>query len=139
MEKYKYLMIGGGAAGTSAAETIRQKDSVATIAIVSNEIHPLYSRVMLSKPNFFLGKIPFEQIWLKGEKWYSDNSITFIGGKTADFLDPTNKVVTLNSSEKIKYEKLLIAVGVRTKTWQTNGSDKKGIYFLRTLEVGRAF
>ena len=74
-EYYKYLIVGGGAAGTSAAETIRENDPDGSVAIVSDEIHPLYSRVMLSKPNFFLGKIPFEQIWMKGVDWYEKNKI----------------------------------------------------------------
>lgn len=138
MAKYKYLIIGGGAAGTSAAETIRKEDPGGVIAIVSDEIHPLYSRVMLSKPNFFLGKIPFEQIYLKGKEWYDQNRITFIGGRIANFLDPQNKVVKLDNNEEISYEKLLVATGVRTRPWNIPGSDKKEIYSLRTLEDGKA-
>lgn len=138
MDSFKYLIIGGGAAGTSAAETIRKEDSVGTIAIVSDEIHPLYSRVMLSKPNFFLGKIPFEQIWLKGKDWYDTNKIIFIGGEMVNTLDTQNKIVTTEKGKKISYEKLLIATGVRTRTWAVPGSNKKGIYSLRTLEDGKA-
>ena len=138
MQEYKYLIIGGGAAGTSAAETIRKEDTVGTIAIVSDETHPLYSRVMLSKPNFFLGKIPFEQIYLKGKEWYDENKITFIGGRTANALDTEKKILNLDNGEQIFYEKLLIATGVRTRAWDIPGSDKKGIYSLRTLEDGKA-
>jgi len=32
---------------------------------------------VLSKPNFFLGKIPFDSIWLRDEKWYTENKIDF--------------------------------------------------------------
>ena len=138
MNQTKYLIIGGGAAGTSAAEIIREIDKDSSITIVSDEIHPLYSRVMLSKPNFFLGKIPFDQVWLKGEEWYVKNSITFIGGKSAISLDPNKKVVTLDDNKQISYEKLLISTGVRTKPWNVSGGDKKGIYSLRTLEDGKA-
>ncbi len=138
MENYKYLIIGGGAAGTSAAETIRQKDPVGEIAIISDEDHPLYSRVMLSKPNFFLGKIPFNQIWMKGKDWYDTNKIIFIGGRTVTALDTEKKIVTLDDSKQISYEKLLISTGVRTRPWNIPGSDKKGIYSLRTLEDGKA-
>ncbi len=137
MQSYKYLIIGGGAAGTSAAETIRQKDVDGTIAIVSDEVHPLYSRVMLSKPNFFLGKIPFDQIWMKGLDWYDKNKIIFIGGKTATTLDAEKKIITLDSGEQISYEKLLLATGVRPRLWTVSGKDKKGVYYLRTLEDGK--
>ena len=83
---FKYLIIGGGAAGVSAAETIRQNDPAGSIAIVSDEPYLLYSRVMLSKPYFFLGKVPFDQIWLKKEEWYKEKNITFLGGKTVGSL-----------------------------------------------------
>lgn len=135
---FNHLIIGGGVAGVTAAETIREKDPAATIAVVNDEPHALYSRVMLSKPNFFLGKIPFDQIWMKGEEWYKTNNITFLGGKTVTALDATNKSVTLNDGQAISYEKLLIATGVRTRPWTISGSNKKGIYSLRTLEDGQA-
>ncbi len=93
---FKYLIIGGGVAGVTAAETIRANDLNGTIAIVSDEPYLLYSRVMLSKPNFFLGKVPFDQVWLKGEQWYKEKNITFLGGKTVNSLDTANKKVTLD-------------------------------------------
>ena len=138
MESYKYLIIGGGAAGTSAAETIRAKDPEGTIAIISDEIHPLYSRVMLSKPNFFLGKIPFEQIWMKSLDWYDKNKISFLGGRIASGLDVGKKILTMSDGRQIGYQKLLLAMGVRTREWNVPGADKKGIYSLRTLEDGKA-
>ncbi|PIP46348.1 MAG: pyridine nucleotide-disulfide oxidoreductase, partial [Candidatus Colwellbacteria bacterium CG23_combo_of_CG06-09_8_20_14_all_42_19] len=58
--EYEYLIIGGGVAGATAAETIRQKKSTASVAVINDEPYALYSRVMLSKPSFFLGKIPFD-------------------------------------------------------------------------------
>lgn len=135
---YKYLIIGGGAAGVSAAETIRQNDQAGSLAIISDEEHPMYSRVMLSKPNFFLGKIPFGQIYLKGMEWYSDNKIDFIGGKKASELDATNKSVSLSDGSKISYGKLLIATGVEARKWSVPGADKKGIHYLRSLADGMA-
>ena len=44
---YEYLIIGGGIAGVTAAETIREADGNGAIGIVSNEPHLVYSRVML--------------------------------------------------------------------------------------------
>ena len=84
MKSVKYLIIGGGVAGTTAAETLRQLDAVASIAIVSDEPYRLYSRIMLSKPNFFLQKIPFEQIWLKTESWYKEKNIEWLRKKSGE-------------------------------------------------------
>lgn len=133
MDSYKYLIIGGGVAGTTAAETLRQNDKEGSIAIVSDEPR-MYSRIMLSKPNFFLGKITFDQVWLREEKWYTENKIDFIGESLAVKLDPQNKTVELKDSKVLQYEKLLIATGGEARRWQIEGSNKKGICYLRDLK-----
>ncbi|MGC9605469.1 MAG: FAD-dependent oxidoreductase [Minisyncoccia bacterium] len=138
MQGFKYLIIGGGAAGVSAADAIRQNNAAGSIAIVSDEPYMLYSRVMLSKPNFFLGKVPFDQVWLKGEEWYKDKNIAFLGGKTATALDVAAKTVSLSNGDKISYDKLLIATGVNTRKINIPGADKKGVHYLRSLEDGKA-
>ena len=124
-------------AGTTTAETIRQHDSAGSIGIVSDEPYILYSRVMLSKPNFFLGKIPFDKVWLKDEKWYTENNIAFLGGKTVSALDAKEKLVSLTDGESISYEKLLIATGTATRKTHIPGAEKKGVHYLRSLNDGK--
>ena len=134
MEKIKYLIIGGGVAGTTAAETIRQQDPTGSCAIVSDEPYRLYSRIMLSKPNFFLEKIPFDQIWLKSADWYTQNNIMLIAGKRATALDTKAKTVTLDDGASIAYDKLLIAAGSCVRKWDIKGADKQNIFYLRALD-----
>jgi len=135
--EYEYLIIGGGVAGATAAETIRQKKSTASVAVINDEPYALYSRVMLSKPSFFLGKIPFDQVWLKGAEWYKEHNIAFLGGKKAVGIDAINKTVSLDDGTKYGYKNLLIATGVCPRKWEVAGADKKGIYYLRTLDDGK--
>lgn len=133
MKNTKYLIIGGGVTGTIAAETIRQKDQKADIAIVSDEPYRFYSRIMLSKPAFFLGKISFDKIWLKTEEWYRENNIELLAGRKAIKLDAVKKTVILDNGEEINYEKLLLAVGGHSRKLEIPGSDKKGVLYLRNL------
>ena len=51
--KTHYLIIGGGVAGTTAAETIRSRDKEAGIAIVSDEPYRFYSRPIAYHPQLF--------------------------------------------------------------------------------------
>lgn len=134
MEKIKYLIIGGGIAGTTAAETIHQHDPTGSCAIVTDEPYRLYSRVMLSKPNFFLEKIPFDQIWLKQEDWYAKNNITLMAGKKAVALDTAAKIVTLNDGTALPYDKLLLATGATVRTWEVKGADKQNVFYLHGLD-----
>src|SRR5207244_790104 len=124
----------GGIAGTSAAEAIRSSDPTGSLAIVSDEPYILYSRIMLSKPNFFLEKIPFEKIWLKKEEWYTEKDIVLLLGQKAVTLNTDSKTVTLESGVSLTYEKLLIAPGGAARKFPGPGGDKKNIFVIRTLD-----
>lgn len=138
MKSYNHIIIGGGIAGTTAAETIRKNDPDCSIAIVSDEPYPLYSRIMLSKPAVFLEKVPFDKIWMKKKEWYLENRIDFLSGKKAVGLDTEKKVVTLDDDQQLSYEKLLIATGACARAWVAPGSDKQGVFNLRSMEDGKA-
>ncbi len=138
MENTKYLIIGGGVAGTTAAENIRQQDAGGSIVIVSDEPYALYSRIMLSKPNFFLEKIPFDQIWLKHDDWYREKNIALLKGRKAVRFDTEKKVMALDDGTEFGYEKLLLAIGGCPRPWDIPGSDKKGVFSLRTLDDAKA-
>jgi NAD(P)H-nitrite reductase large subunit len=133
MKSVEHLIIGGGVAGTTCAETLRQLDATCSVVIVSDEPYRLYSRIMLSKPNFFLEKIPFDNVWLKTEAWYKEKNIELILGKTATRLDFAKKEVTLNDGTVIGYKKLLLAIGGVVREWNVP-VPKNGVHYLRTLD-----
>ncbi len=132
-EHFKYVIVGGGIAGTTAAQTIRAADKNGSITIISDEPFLLYSRIMLSKPNFFLGKIPFETIWLKKDSWYADNNIQMKSGTKAASIDCAVKTLTLHDGAQIEYEKLLLAIGGRASAIGASGAEKNGVFVMRTL------
>lgn len=134
MDKFQYLIIGGGVAGTTAAETIRLNDKEGAIAIVSSEPHVFYSRVMLSKPSFLLEKIPANSVYLKNREWYDKNKIVFLEGVSVINLSPEAKTVALDTGTVLGFDKLLLAVGVQAREWKIKGAEKKGVCYLRTLD-----
>jgi len=138
MTQTKYLIVGGGVAGTTAAETIRAKDKASSIHIVSDEQYRFYSRIMLSKPSFFLGKIPFDSVFLKTETWAKENDISCTFGQPVVAMDTTKKVATLNDGQEISYEKALLALGSAVNRWTIPGADKPGVLYLRTLDDAKA-
>lgn len=138
METYQYLIIGGGIGGTTAAETVRSKEPNATIAIVTDEPHRLYSKVMLSKPSFFLGQTPFDSVWLRKEESYKEKNIVRLFGRKAVKLDPAAKTVTLDDGSTVGYGKLLLSFGTYARPWPVPGADLQGIHYVRTVEDGKA-
>lgn len=136
MRKFKYIIVGGGIAGTTAAETIRGKDALGSMAIITDEPYPLYSRVMLSKPSFLSGKDQKQSIWLKTSAWYEKNRIELISGRSATGLSSATKTVAVGG-EMVGYEKLLLALGAHAQKWAVPGADKGGVYYLRTLDEAK--
>ena len=136
-KKIDYLIIGGGVAGTTAAETIRSRDKDGSIVIVSTEPYPLYSRIMLSKRGFFLGQIPEDRIWLKTKEWYGQNDISLLAGRNAISLEPEKQIITLDNKENIGYQKLLLAIGSRPNKLKVSSGEKNGVFYMHTLSDAR--
>jgi NAD(P)H-nitrite reductase large subunit len=124
-----YLIIGGGVAGTTAAEELRKRDAQAEITILSEEHHPLYSRVLL--PHYMKGKIPRERVFLKKETWYAEHNIAWQTGVIAMHLDVKNKFVGASDGREYSYDKLLIATGGEIRSID---EDLRGVCYLRTLD-----
>lgn len=135
----KYLIIGGGICGTSAAETIRKNDPAGEITIVCDEPGRLYSRIAISKGPLFLGKLPIDSVWLKKEEWYAQNNIRLLAGRRAVKLDAAAKTVVLDDDVSLSYDKLLLALGIQARRWTVPGADKKGVFYVRTLEDFRGY
>ncbi|MBI4134180.1 MAG: NAD(P)/FAD-dependent oxidoreductase [Candidatus Terrybacteria bacterium] len=129
-----YLIIGGGIAGTTAAETLRKHDAESRIVIVSQEPHPLYARLELSKSDTLLGRTPEEKLWLRNPEWYASHHIELYSGKKAVALDHSLRQVTLDDGTALPYRKLLLAIGVKPRMLGCPGEALAGIFLFSTLD-----
>ena len=132
---YDYLIIGGGIAGTSAAEAIRKLDPGSKIAILENEGHLLYSRVFL--PSYARGEMPLEKVMLRRLEDYSRQNIDVYLSETAKQVDFSRREVFSESSKVFSYKKLLIASGGRVRPWEFEQEFKDRVLRLQTLDDAR--
>lgn len=114
-KKYDYLIIGGGIAGVTAAETIRDKDHTASIAIISREPYVLYSRVLL--PNFLKKRVDRDRLFLRKGEDFTNKRIDIFLGEEAAFVDVRQRQVGLSNHAVLGYQKLLIASGGKVEKW----------------------
>ncbi len=131
MDRYDYLVIGGGIAGVSAAETIREHDADCTIAVLSDEPHILYSRVLL--PSYLKGGIPRERVFLRTRGDFEKKRIDLFLGEEVTAVDAQKHEIRTDKSTTIYWRKLLIAAGGRTAPWGKK-EEQKYIYRLQTLD-----
>lgn len=130
---YNHLIIGGGIAGVTAAETIRSHDARGSIAIVSDEPHMLYSRVLL--PSYIKKRIPREKVFLRSIGDFELKNIMVMSGERVLKIDTARKEVFLQSGNTIFFEKLCIASGGAAEPWGIAGAEgKKGIFRLQTID-----
>ena len=131
-EHIDYLIIGGGPAGTMAAEAIRQRDQGGRIIIVTREPYRLYSRISL--PYYVKGTKTREQLFLRQEAQYTDARIDCWMNTEVAKLDLAGKIATTADGKSIQYSKLLISSGGTPFSWGVPGGDRKGVQQLNTLD-----
>jgi len=105
MQRYTYLIVGGGMTGDAAVRGIREVDERGTVGVVSAESHPPYNRPPLTK-GLWKGQSEAE-IW-RGTEAHGGRVHL---GRRAVRLDPGERVVSDDRGETYAYEKLLLATG----------------------------
>lgn len=130
--KTDYLIIGGGIAGTTAAETIRERDPKGDIAIISAEPHMLYSRVLL--PKYVRGAIRREQVFLRGVADYEKNNIRLFLQEEVAAIDTLRHEVRTRAGNLFSYRALLIAAGGTPKPWHVEGGNSVPVMRFQTID-----
>lgn len=130
-----YVIIGQGAAGTAAANMLRNLDSKVAITVITDEQDYFYSRIDL--PDILSGKYsPQDSIRQTPEEFHKKDIACRMGETVKEIL-VEEKVVLLASGEKIPYDKLLIATGSLPVVPPIQGSDACGVHVLWTMAQAR--
>lgn len=128
----KYVIIGNGTAGLSAAEEIRKKDEQANITMISDEKHLTYYRIKLSEA--LSKEFSDKEFFVKDQNWYDEKNINLKLNSKVEKIDIEKKQVEIENAESIEYDKLLIAVGGRSFIPPIKGREKTGVFALRSLD-----
>ncbi|MEL7047834.1 MAG: FAD-dependent oxidoreductase, partial [Pseudomonadota bacterium] len=131
----KYVVLGAGPAGVTAAETIRSYDKTGEILMIGGEPEPPYSRMAL--PYYIYGKINEDGTYLRQDPNHFDQ--LKIGYKTglASGIDTASKTLTMQDGETVSYDKLLIATGASPIMPPMPGADLEGVHTCWTLPDAR--
>ncbi|MBI5624091.1 MAG: FAD-dependent oxidoreductase [Elusimicrobia bacterium] len=131
--KVRYLIVGGGLAGASAAQAIRRRDANGSILILTDEPHHPYDRPPLTKALWLQGKPP-EYVFLHEREFYERKVIDIRTGTRAVGIDPVNRVVTDTHCRQFLYDKLLLATGGAPRRLDAQGGGAEGVCHYRTLD-----
>jgi len=131
----KHVIIGTGAAGISAAKTIRERQSDDEIVIISSD-NVVYSRCILHK--FISGERDKETLSFLPEGFFEQNKIRLISDKSVTRIDPEGKLVFFAGGPE-SYDRLLVATGAKSNLPPIDGLRGAGnVYGLRDLPDAEA-
>jgi len=127
-----FVVVGAGLAGGGAAATLRQEGFDGRVILIGAEATPPYERPPLSK-EYLRGESSFDEALVQSPDFYGENGIETRFGVRATRVDAAEKMVELDSGERVAYDKLLIATGGRNRHFPIPGRALEGIYDLRTV------
>lgn len=128
-----FLLLGGGLAAATAAQTLRQEGAQGRIVIVSEESIAPYQRPPLSKTSSRPNQ-PLEPKFVIDAANLSALNIELILNTTITSIDTTKKSVQLTGGRDIFYDKALIATGASPTKLAIPGTDLAGVHYLRTFK-----
>jgi len=133
MNKYDYVIIGGGLAGQRAVKGVRKVDTEGSTAVITREPHVPYERPPLSK-GYLMGKEGVSAVYPEDESWYEEMDVDVMQGVRANDVDTGAHMVTLDDGRELSYGKLLLATGGHAWRLPLPGADLDDVFTLRTIE-----
>lgn len=130
------VIVGTGAAGTVAAETLRREGFTGRLVMIGADRDEPVDRPNLSK-DYLAGNAPEEWIPLRPSEWFAERDIDLRAPRRVVALDPKARTVTLDNGESIGYGALLLATGATPVHLAIPVADALPLRYLRTLADSR--
>jgi apoptosis-inducing factor 3 len=131
------LIIGGGAAGSAAADMVRREGFEGPVTIVSADADLPVDRPNLSK-DYLAGEAQDDWLPIWSKEQYAERGIELVLGRRATTLDPNARTVGLDDGSTRAYGSLLIATGAEPVHLPIPGPAQVPVFYLRSWTDGRA-
>ena len=130
-EGQRFIIVGMGVAGMTAARTLRHQRPTASITVIGAEPHLYYYRPNLIQ--YLAGQLPQDDLVIYDEKWYRDNSIDVRKGTEVTAINTSDGSVETAAGSAIPYDQLLLATGANSFVPPIDGAEKAGVLTLRNM------
>ncbi len=131
------MIVGAGAAGSAAAETLRREGYAGPITLLTADESPPHDRPNLSK-DYLAGNAPEEWIPLRPREFYAENGIDLVLGARVGKIDVQGRQVRTLGGRVYPYGALLLATGSDPIRLPLPTHNLRHVHYLRTLADTRA-
>ncbi|HEX8557390.1 MAG TPA: FAD-dependent oxidoreductase, partial [Pyrinomonadaceae bacterium] len=125
-----FVILGAGAAGYAAAQTLREDGFGGRVALLTREDRAPYDRPNLSK-DYLQGHAEPGWMPLRPDEFYKEHDIELLCGREATRVDAAARTITFESGETLAYDALLVATGGSPRRLNIPSSDLRNICLLR--------
>ena len=119
MSNRRYIIVGNGFAGTTAAEQLRKADTGATITLFGDEPYPLYNRIAL--PPLLRKQVTEQKVIMRDRAWHEKLQIDLHLDKAVDRISVDEGCVYAGGTP-YPYDALLVATGGRPNRSEVEGA-----------------
>ncbi len=130
------VIVGGGAAGLAAADTLRKHGYAGPVAMISADADPPVDRPNLSK-DYLEGTAQEDWIPLWPSDRFAEERVELILGTRVTSIDPTARTLTLENGARRDYGALLLATGAEPVRLAIPGGGAN-VLLLRSFADSRA-
>ncbi|MBQ6295788.1 MAG: NAD(P)/FAD-dependent oxidoreductase [Firmicutes bacterium] len=129
--KTDILVLGNGAAGSSAAFAAKKADPSLSVLVLSKENEPVYSAPAL--PDLLSGELTREKVLVRTWEEYEQDGIEVLCAEAAA-IDPGTRTVTLADGDEIAYRDLILAAGSQPiQLRKMQGTSLPGNFVMKTM------
>jgi len=131
------VIVGGGAAGNAAAETLRREGYSGSITILSADDSLPCDRPILSK-GYLAGAASEESNLLRSADFYKDSEIDVRLNVRVSAIDIRNGHVEMVDGDRLPFGALLLATGAEPVRLDVPGANLPHVHYLRSVTDSRA-
>lgn len=131
------VIVGGGAAGLAAADTLRREGYEGRLAILSADVDPPCDRPNLSK-DFLAGTAEADWMPLRPDDWYAERRIEVLLNTRVDAIDVAARRLRLAGGATRPFGALLLATGAEPVQLDVPGAAPGQVRSLRSFADSRA-
>ncbi|NET91456.1 MAG: FAD-dependent oxidoreductase [Kamptonema sp. SIO1D9] len=129
-----FVILGTGAAGVHAAETLRHEGFPGKIIMITSEEKLPYDRVVMSKQYLQGSTVPKDSLPLRDADFYAENNIELLTGKFVVRVNAKTKQITFADDSLMNYDTLLLATGAKANNLKVPGADLANVFTLRSYQ-----
>ncbi|MDQ3802444.1 MAG: FAD-dependent oxidoreductase [Acidobacteriota bacterium] len=127
-----FVILGGGAAGYAAAQTLREDGFKGRVLMITREDRAPYDRPNLSK-DYLQGRAEPGWIPLRADEFFAEHDIEVLREKEVVRVDVATKTITFEGGDTLTCDSLLAATGGTPRRLDIPGSRVKNIFVLRSF------